>query len=86
MAMMKVLFPSFVHWWAEAHDQLLKFPQGAHDDFVDTLALFGIGLQQQRGQTFKKKAKEVPKEMTYGWVIESAKKERDRENRSTGGW
>ena len=47
--MMKILFPGFTRWWAEAHDQMLKFPQGAHDDFVDTLSLFGIGpLQRAR--------------------------------------
>jgi len=86
MSMMKVLFPSFTHWWAEAHDQMLKFPQGAHDDFVDTLSLFGRGLRAQTGQRAVKKKKEPPKEMTFGWVIESAERERKLENRRTGGW
>jgi predicted phage terminase large subunit-like protein len=88
MAMMKILFPSFPRWWAAAHDQMLKFPQGAHDDFVDTLSLFGIGLFRQRGQRIMApKKKEVPI-LTYGWVIESAKHERqkDRENLKIGGW
>jgi len=26
MSMMKVVFPVFPAWWAEAHDQMLKFP------------------------------------------------------------
>jgi len=86
MAMMKVLYPSFTHWWAEAHDQMLKFPQGAHDDFVDTMANFGEGLRQQRGQRLAKPRKDPAKIMTYGWVIESARKERQREDRRTGGW
>ena len=88
MSMMKVLFPSFAHWWAEAYDQLLKFPQGAHDDFVDTLALFGIGLYKQRAHRIAPREDKTPKTNTYGWVIESAEKERrrERENIKTGGW
>ena len=53
MSMGKSCFPGFARWWAEAHDQMLKFPQGAHDDFVDTLSLFGIGLYMQRGQRLR---------------------------------
>jgi predicted phage terminase large subunit-like protein len=88
MALMKIVFPGFAHWWAEAQDQLLKFPQGAHDDFVDTLSLFGLGLLRQPVMREPPKAEKTPKLLTYGWVIESAKKERDkeRENRVTGGW
>jgi predicted phage terminase large subunit-like protein len=88
MAMQKVLFPGFARWWAEAHDQLLKFPQGAHDDFVDTLSLFGTGLYKQRAYRIPTKEVKKPEMLTYGWVIESAAKERkrERENRTTGGW
>lgn len=88
MSMMKVLFPSFTHWWAEAHDQMLKFPQGAHDDFVDALSLFGLGLYLQRGRRAPPKETKEAKMLTYAWVIESAKKERelDRNNRKIGGW
>jgi predicted phage terminase large subunit-like protein len=87
-SMMKVLFPGFARWWAEAYDQLLKFPQGAHDDFVDTLSLFGMGLTSLRGQRAAVAKKKEPAMLTYGWVIESAKQERkkEREGRRTGGW
>ena len=44
MSMGKVYFPEFAPWWPEALDQLLKFPHGAHDDFVDALAYIGLGL------------------------------------------
>ncbi|GKT31950.1 Archaeophage PsiM2, terminase large subunit like protein [Aduncisulcus paluster] len=47
MAMGKVYFPEFAPWWPEARDQLIKFPNGAHDDFVDALAYIGLGLAQQ---------------------------------------
>ena len=88
MSMMKLVFPGFAHWWAEAHDQMLKFPQGAHDDFVDTLSLFGMGLFKMRGRYAPSKEKKEPKLYTYGWVIESAEKERKREKEDlvTGGW
>jgi predicted phage terminase large subunit-like protein len=88
MSMMKVVFPVFPAWWAEAHDQMLKFPQGSHDDFVDTIALFGIGLHKQRGQRALKKKAEAPRHMTMGWVIDSAARERktEREHRTVGGW
>lgn len=44
MSMRKVFFPSYAPWWMEARDQLLKFPNGQHDDFVDALAYLGLGL------------------------------------------
>jgi predicted phage terminase large subunit-like protein len=86
MSMMKVSFPGFAHWWPEAHDQMLKFPQGSHDDFVDTLSLFGLGLWLQRGRRKPAKETKEPKFGTLGWVIEDAKRERKRENVLTGGW
>lgn len=39
-----VHFPRFAPWWAEARAQILRFPYGAHDDFVDFLAHIGNGL------------------------------------------
>ena len=41
MAMGLVRFPRFAPWWADAQRQLLAFPAGAHDDFVDALAHIG---------------------------------------------
>ncbi len=86
MSLMKVHFPGFTRWWAEAHDQLLKFPQGVHDDLVDTLSLFGLGLYLARGRKGPPKEPKEPKMGTFGWVIESAKKEREKANARTGGW
>ena len=34
-AMKMVHFPAFTRWWPDAQDQILKFPHGAKDDFVD---------------------------------------------------
>lgn len=65
VAMGKVYFPSFARWWSEARDQLLKFPHGAHDDFVDALAYIGIGLNQQVAPSQLQKAKTAGAEGTF---------------------
>jgi predicted phage terminase large subunit-like protein len=47
MSMNKVLFPVFAPWWEAAKSEMLRFPNGAHDDFVDWLAHIGNGLAKQ---------------------------------------
>ncbi len=47
MAQRKVLFPSFAPDWDKAKHELLTFPAGTHDDFVDALAKLGQGLAKQ---------------------------------------
>lgn len=88
MAMGKVLFPQFCRWYADAHDQLMKFPQGAHDDFVDALSYIGLGLTKQRPARIIKPPPLHAKFGTFGWIKEDTKR-RDRERRlaaTTGGW
>jgi predicted phage terminase large subunit-like protein len=87
-AMLKILFPVFTRWWPEAKDQMLKFPAGAHDDFVDTLSLFGQGLYRARGQRAIPKKEKEPEILTLGWVMESSAREvkRRREQNTAGGW
>lgn len=47
MSLKRVRFPVFAPWWAEAQNELLKFPNGTHDDFVDMLSWMGIGLMRE---------------------------------------
>lgn len=47
MAMGFVRFPMFEPWYEDAKQEMLKFPQARHDDFVDTLAHIGLGLERQ---------------------------------------
>lgn len=47
MATGKIYFPETAAWWPDARDQLLRFPRGQHDDFVDALSLLGLGLDIQ---------------------------------------
>ena len=87
MNMGRVYFPRFTRWFADARDQLLKFPHSGFDDFVDTLSLIGLGLMKQVPARGKPKAREgAPKEFTLGWVKENSKRA-EREARSAmDGW
>jgi predicted phage terminase large subunit-like protein len=44
MALGTVRFPKFASWWEEAEHELLTFPGGKSDDFVDALAHIGMGI------------------------------------------
>lgn len=53
-SMGKVWFPRRAVWKDDVLSQLLKFPQGKHDDSVDVLSLLGRGLDQTVDATPKK--------------------------------
>ena len=87
MAMGKVFFPSFAPWWPEARDQLLKFPNAAHDDFVDALAYIGLGLSQQlsaAGQINHKSAKQGTFRAMFDQIRAQEAENRRRSN--SAGW
>lgn len=44
MSLGTVRFPRFASWWQDARSQLLRFPYGANDDFIDFMAHIGNGL------------------------------------------
>lgn len=87
MRMRKVRFPRFAPWWPDARAQLLRFPAGANDDFVDWLSHIGMGLTKElaprayvpRGKTFKTGS--------IHWILDNTKKRaREGERRKLGGW
>jgi len=59
-AMGKVHLPAWAGWTARAIDQMLGFPNGPHDDFVDALSAIGRGLQRQYGPDRVAKPKKEP--------------------------
>lgn len=73
-----VRFPREATGWSDAYHELLTFPGGLHDDFVDALAKLGQGLAKMV------KASVVPSEksvlevlnrpITCGWVERSHKR------------
>lgn len=53
MSMRKVRFPRFAPWFPAAKREMLRFPYGSHDDFVDWLSHIGMGLMKERGPRFQ---------------------------------
>lgn len=70
VAMGKLFFPVDAVWTEKAISQMMAFPNGTHDDFVDTLSLIGLGMQSQfapASNSDKKKAAK-PAFGTLAWV------------------
>lgn len=75
VAMGKVWWPKNAKWTERSINEVLAFPNGLHDDFVDTLSLIGLGLQSQfkPGQTAKERQKPAPKFGTVDWLRQNDK-------------
>jgi predicted phage terminase large subunit-like protein len=86
--MKMVHFPTFTRWWADAQDQILKFPHGAKDDFVDTMALIGLGLSKMHGRTRNKPVETEIKSGTFRELFANTRRREghDRRARSLQGW
>lgn len=80
-----VHFPTWTRWWADAQDQILKFPHGAKDDFVDAMSLIGLGLAKMHGRTRNRPIKEEVVEGTFRDMWEKTRK-RERRSRNEQGW
>jgi len=72
MSMKKVRFPRHAPWFMEARDQMLKFPNARHDDFVDALAWLGRAVNRMAVPSVEKKV-EGPAYGTLGWLKADAK-------------
>jgi predicted phage terminase large subunit-like protein len=87
MSMGRVYFPTFPRWFAEARDQILKFPHGSFDDFVDALALIGLGLVKTRpARGAIKKASVGPEPFTLGWIKDGTKRAEREAASMASGW
>lgn len=87
MRQRRVHFPAYAPWWPAAKQQLLKFPYGTNDDFVDFLSWIGLGLTQEYSAP-KTKPKKIIKSGTLEW-IKQASNARDRQERirkAANGW
>ena len=87
-SMKMVHFPIWTRWWGEAQDQVLKFPNGAKDDFVDTLSLIGLGLSKMRPRLHQRPPEQTVQEGTFRalWAQTKRTERRERERRSLDGW
>ena len=79
MAMAKVKFPKFAHWFPRAKEQMLKFTgsgDDAEDDFVDFISLLGQGLSKQLKAVTPGASNVVPiRSGTLGWIKQAHKAE-----------
>ena len=87
-AMKMVHFPIWCRWWAEAQDQILKFPNGAKDDFVDTLSLIGLGLAKMRPRQRQKPSEPKIQDGTFRAMLAATRRREqdERARRSLAGW
>lgn len=78
----KVHFPRFAPWWRDARAQLLKFPYGAHDDFVDWLSWLGLGLRELHSAD-EPEPENIQSAPTgsIGWILRQTAAKALRENR-----
>lgn len=87
MSMGKVFFPSFAPWYSDAKAQMLRFPHGANDDFVDWLAWIGLGLNKEIAATSWRPPKDkAPKTGTAAWVIYASEQQKIKTKNTSKGW
>ena len=85
MAMKKVYFPKVSSWGQKAVDELLKFPNARHDDFVDTLSWIGMGLGDLNAPRGYTPANNFPKVGTLAWIKWDTKLREQQVSYSTTG-
>lgn len=89
MRMQKVHFPAFAPWWPDAKNQILKFPHGKHDDFVDFLAHIGQGLTKEiPASRMSEKSDKVVAVGSIAWTMAASKvrDRREKQQKATAGW
>jgi predicted phage terminase large subunit-like protein len=83
MSLQRVRFPEFATWWEAAKHQMLTFPGGKNDDFVDFIAHLGMGINSITKSQKKTEPQEenlnVPWKPTFGWL----KNQEEARKRST---
>lgn len=88
MGMRKVHFPAFAHWWPQAKAQLLKFPYGTHDDFVDFLSHIGLGLLKESPAAKEAEPEKVVRVGSLQWILAEAQRNARKEKiqKANAGW
>lgn len=75
MSMLRVKFPAFASWWPQALHELLMFPGGKADDFVDFIAHIGMGINNMSRPSAQRRAEvedwNKPMPITLSWIKKS---------------
>lgn len=87
MSMGMVYFPEWCQWWPAVREQMIRFPNGANDDFVDALAYIGLGMLQQTSPG-EARANQVIRPGSFGWLKRQTERQelRDKTRADTNGW
>ena len=85
VSMGKVFFPKYAPWTEKAVSEMMAFPNGTHDDFVDALAYIGMGLGSLFGAGRRSETRGAPRFGTLGWVKEQSRWQADEAARRAGG-
>jgi predicted phage terminase large subunit-like protein len=88
MSMKKVKFPKFAPWVMRAREELLKFPNARHDDFVDALAWLGRAVDRMAAPTAAKVERNTEQYGTLGWLKADAayREKQQRLEAALKGW
>jgi len=88
MSHKRVHFPVYAAWWPEARNQLLKFPFGTHDDFVDWLAHIGMGLLKEIPASAPSKPGRIIEVGSPAWILAQTRlrARKDAAKAATAGW
>lgn len=88
MSHRRVHFPVYASWWPDAKNQLLKFPYGTHDDFVDFLAHIGMGLLKEIPASAPSKPSRVIAVGSPAWILAQTrlKASKDGARKASAGW
>jgi predicted phage terminase large subunit-like protein len=89
MSMKRVKLPKHAHWMMNARDELLKFPNARHDDFVDALAWLGRAVDRMASPSMSKpKEDESNSYGTLGWLKQQSARKLQQQRLETAlrGW
>lgn len=85
MALGRLWFPKNTPWAEKGIEEMMKFPNGTHDDFVDALSLLGMGLRDMHAASGPARAKKPPKYGTLAWVKQNDMYARQADTRAFRG-
>jgi predicted phage terminase large subunit-like protein len=84
MSMGRVHWPKYASWYPDARQELLKFPNATHDDFVDATSWLGLKLEHQIRASKPRKEDKIVNIGTMRWIREQHDKERKHQRRVAG--
>lgn len=86
MALGRVRFPAFASWWQDAKQELLKFPNGTHDDFVSFISHLGRGIDKMAQAAKPTVPDKEPRRGSMAWFRRLASRPQHDARSAFRGW